>query len=143
MSDSPSGMSRRAAFRLEMAIIGLGVVALVLIFQPVSLPLFSVGCGLVVLAGLVINLLPMAQPGVPARSVTFAAVLVAMIFCIVLLVSIGAAHLYGAAFLKPPAVSTTPTPPAAPFWGQPLVWGLAAVAAVLAGLVTLMSRRSP
>jgi hypothetical protein len=61
---------------------------------------------------------------------------VAMIFCIVLLVSISAAHLYGVFFLKPPDPNTQmgkiqlATPP---FWMQPLVWGIAAVAVVLAG----------
>ena len=65
------------------------------------------------------------------------AMVVAMIFCIVLLVAIVAAHLYGVFFLKPPDPNTMPgkvqlaTPP---FWLQPLVWGIAAAAAVLAGL---------
>ncbi len=68
MSDeSQTGMSPRGALRLELFIIGLGLFALVLIFQPFSLTLFAIGSGLVVLAGLVNNLLPLAQPGVPDR----------------------------------------------------------------------------
>jgi len=68
---------------------------------------------------------------------------VAMIFCIVLLISIGAAHLYGAFFLKPPDPNTLAgkvqlgTPP---FWRQPLVWGIAAVAVVLAGAITALNK---
>ena len=58
------------------------------------------------MAGLINNLLPLAQPGVPARSVLKAAMIVAMIFCIVLLVAIFAAHLYGVFFLKPPDPNT-------------------------------------
>ena len=73
-----------------------------MIFQPFNISLFAIGCVLVVLAALINNLLPLAQPGVPARSVVTAAMVVAMIFCIVLLVSIFAAHLYGVFFLKPP-----------------------------------------
>ncbi len=96
----------RCALRLEYFIIGLGIFALVLIFQPFSLTLFAIGSGLVVLAGLVNNLLPLAQPGVPVRSVVTVALVVAMIFCIVLLVSITAAHLYGVFFLKPPDPNT-------------------------------------
>ena len=77
MSDSnPTGMSVKAATRLEYAIISLGLIALVLIFQPFSLSLFSVGCGLVVLAGLINNLLPLCEPGVPARSVVKVALIV-------------------------------------------------------------------
>jgi hypothetical protein len=137
------GMSREAALRLEYFIIGLGVFALVLIFQPFSVSLFVVGGVLVVFAGLANNLLPLARPGVRVKNVVTVAMVVAMVFCIVLLVSIAAAHLYGAFFLKPPDPNTVAgkmqlgTPP---FWLQPLVWGIAAVAVVLAGLVTAMSR---
>ncbi len=84
----PEGMGPQAALRLEYAIIALGIVALILIFQPFSVTLFAIGSGLVVLAGLINNLLPLAQPGVKARSVVTIAMVVAMIFGIVLLVSI-------------------------------------------------------
>ena len=57
------GMTRQQALRLEFFIIGLGIFALILIFQPFSLTLFAVGSVLVVIAGLINNLLPMAQPG--------------------------------------------------------------------------------
>jgi hypothetical protein len=136
-------MNAASALKLEAFIIGLGLLALVLIFQPFSLTLFAVGSGLVVLAGLVNNLLPLAQPGVPARSVVTIALVVAMIFCIVLLVSIAAAHLYGVFFLKPPDPNTTAgkvalaTPP---FYMQPFVWGLAAAAGTLALLIGYMNK---
>jgi hypothetical protein len=144
MSDSPEqGMTREGALRLEFFIIGLGIFALILIFQPFSITLFAVGSILVVIAGLINNLLPMAQPGVPVRSVITVTMVVAMVFCIVLLVSIAAAHLYGVFFLKPPDPNTTSgkiqlnTPP---FWMQPLVWGIAAVTAVLAAAITAMNK---
>jgi hypothetical protein len=75
------GMSRQAALRLEYAIIALGVLALVMIFQPFSMTMFTIGSMIVVLAGLINNLLPMAQPGVKIRSVVTVAMVVAMIFC--------------------------------------------------------------
>src|SRR5690242_9232698 len=106
MSDRSSGLTSAGALRLEFFIIGLGVLALVLIFQPFSIQLFAVGAGLVVLAGLVNNLLPLAQPGVKVRTVVTVALVVAMIFCIAILVSIAAAHLYGAFFLNPPDPNT-------------------------------------
>ena len=141
--DAKAGMSARSALRLEFFIIGLGLFALVLIFQPFSLTLFAIGSGLVVLAGLVNNLLPMAQPGVPLRSVVVVALVVAMIFCIVLLVSIAAAHLYGVFFLKPPDPNTMTgraALAALPFYLQPFVWSLAVVAAGLAAIITYMNK---
>ena len=139
----PGGMTRAGALRLEYAIIGLGIFALILIFQPFSVTLFAVGSVLVVIAGLVNNLLPMAQPGVRVGSVVTVAMVVAMIFCIVLLIAIAAAHLYGVFFLAPPNPDTAAgkvqlnTPP---FWMQPLVWGIAATAAVLAALIAVTGR---
>lgn len=142
-SGGDQGMTRQGALRLEYFIIGLGVFALLLIFQPFSLQLFAIGGVLVIIAGLINNLLPLAQPGVPVRSVVTVGMVVAMIFLIIVLVAIAAAHLYGVFFLKPPDPNTTAgkvqlaTPP---FWMQPLVWGIAAVAAVLAGIITAMNR---
>jgi hypothetical protein len=102
----PRGMSPRTALRVEYAIISLGVFALALIFQPFSLALFGLGCALVVVAGLANNLLPLCQPGVPVRSVVNAGLIVADIFCIMLLVAIAAAHLYGAFFVNATAPDT-------------------------------------
>ena len=145
MSDATErGMTPQAAWRLEAFIIGLGIFALILIFQPFSLTLFAVGSGLVVLAALINNLLPLAEPGVPPRTVVLVGLIVAMIFCIVVLVAIAAAHFYGVLFLRPPDPNTTAgkvmlaTPP---FYLQPFVWSLAAVAAVLAGIIAMMSSR--
>lgn len=141
--DVKNGMSARSALRLEFFIIGLGLFALVLIFQPFSLTLFAIGSGLVVLAGLANNLLPMAQPGVPPRAVVKVALVVAMIFCIVLLIAITAAHLYGVFFLKPPDPNTITgraALAAPPFYLQPFVWSLAAVAVGLAAVITYMNK---
>jgi hypothetical protein len=96
MSEVPApGMKPGTARALEYTIIGIGVAALLLIFQPFSLALFGIGCGLVVFAGLANNLLPLAQPGVPVSSVIRAAVIVAILFLVVTGLSIGAAILYG------------------------------------------------
>ena len=142
-NNDQSGMSPAAALRLEFFIIGLGLFALILIFQPFSLTLFAIGSGLVVLAGLINNLLPLAQPGVPARSVVTVGMVVAMVFCIVLLVSITAAHLYGVFFLRPPDPNTAmgkvqlATPP---FYMQPLVWSIAGIAIFLAAIITARTK---
>ena len=102
MTQDKGGMTAAGALRLEYFIIGLGIFALILIFQPFSVSLFAIGGIIVVIAGLMNNLLPLAQPGVKVRSVVTVGMVVLMIFCIVLLIAITAAHLYGVFFLKPP-----------------------------------------
>lgn len=147
MSDSTQsnrGMGPVAALRLEYAIIGLGILALLLIFQPFSITLFTIGCIMVVLAGLINNLLPLAQPSVAVRSVVKIAMVVAMIFCITLLVSIFAAYLYGVFFLNPPDPNTVMGKAqlnAKPWYLHSFTWSIAVVAVVLAGLITLTNRR--
>jgi len=133
-------MTARQARRIEFGVIGLGVLALIMIFQPFSLVVFSVGCGLVVLAALVNNVLPFAQPGLPLRGVLFAGAVVALVFCLALLISIAAAALYGVVFLTPPTAPSL-VPPAPPFWQHPMIWVLAVVAAVFAVLVRGLARK--
>ncbi len=138
-------MSPAAARQLEYMIIGLGVLALVADLPALQHLRFSPSAAaLSCWRALINNLLPLAQPGVPVRSVVTAALVVAMIFCIVLLVSIFAAHLYGVFFLKPPNPNTVTGKiqlNATPWYMHHFTWTIAAIAAVLAGLVTLQSRR--
>ncbi|MGK9167684.1 hypothetical protein KXR53_15370 [Inquilinus limosus] len=137
------GLSPAAARRLEYAIIGLGVAALLLIFQPFEIALFTAGGVIVVLAALANNLLPLAQPGVPKRSVVKAAMIVAMIFCLVLLVAILAAYLYGLFFLKPPDPNTLSGKAqlsAKPWYMHGFTWTVAIIACVLAGALMLQGR---
>ena len=147
MSDeirAKEGMGAATALKLEYAIIGLGVLALLMIFQPFSITLFTTGSMLVVLAGLINNLLPLAQPDVPKRAVLKAAMIVAMIFCITLLVAIFAASLYGVFFLNPPDPNTVMGKAqlaAKPWYMHSFTWTIAVIAVVLAGLITLTNRR--
>jgi Na+/proline symporter len=122
------GMSPAIAQRLEWALIGLGILALALIFQPFSLALFGVGCALVVFAGLANNLLPLCQPGT--------SVIVALAFFVIMLISITAAYLYGVFFVTAVAPDTSE-----PFYRQPFVWGVAALAVAFAALLTSLLRR--
>jgi hypothetical protein len=98
----------------------------------------------VVVAALANNLLLLARPGVPARSVVRAAMAVAMIFCIVLLASIGAAYLYGLLFLRPPDPGTMAGRiqlNATPWYMHGFTWTVAAVACVLACLLAWQGGR--
>jgi hypothetical protein len=143
-TEPKTGMGARAALRMEYAIIGLGILALVLIFQPFSLGIFAFGGVLVVIAGLVNNLLPLARSDVSASSVVKIAMVVAMIFCIVLLLSIIAAWAYGALFLAPPDPNTAGGKAmlrATPFYMHSFTWTVAAIGAALAALIALTSRR--
>ena len=88
-------MSEAQARTAEGLIIALCLLALFAIFQPFSLTLFSIGCGLVVLGGLAFNLVPLCQPGRPARDLWKAAVVIAIVFVVVLLLALGSAWLYG------------------------------------------------
>jgi len=138
------GMSAGTAKRLEFAIIGLGVLALLMIFQPFHITFFAIGAVLVVAAGLANNLLPLAQPGVPVRSVVKIAMVVALTFCIVLLVAIYAAYLYGLFFLRPPDPDTLSGKAqlnALPWYKHGFTWTIAAIAAILVSLITFMNRR--
>ena len=45
--------------------------------------------------GLVFNLVPLCQPGRPARDLWKAAVVIAIIFVVILLLALGSAYLYG------------------------------------------------
>ena len=90
-----AGMTARQAWIVEWSIIGLCILALVLVFQPFWLPLYSVGAGLVVLAGLAFNLVPLCRPGVPAKALIRAGFIVLILLLVVAALAIGAAYLYG------------------------------------------------
>lgn len=91
---STAGMSVRQAKAIEYAIVAVSVLSLVLLFQPFSLPLYSIGAGLVVLAGLAFNLVPLCTPGRPLASLIKAAVMIVIIFFVVAALSMGAVELY-------------------------------------------------
>jgi len=87
-------MSARLARRIELVIVAGSALALALVFQPFSLDLYSVGAGLVVLAGLAFNLVPLCTPGRPLRSLIKAALIILVIFVVVLAIALGSAMLY-------------------------------------------------
>lgn len=96
------GMSLRQARTLEYGIVGASLLALVLIFQPFSLQLFTLGAAAIVLVGLAFNLVPLAQPGKSWRSLLIATIVIVVAFAIVTLLALGMAELYGY-YVTPPA----------------------------------------
>lgn len=87
-------MTASQAKLIEYGIIGLCVVALLMIFQPFTLTLYSIGAGLVVLGGLAFNLIPFCREGVPFRKLINVALIVMAILGIAVLLGIGTSYLY-------------------------------------------------
>lgn len=105
MSDTRAtqpGMSARTAAAIEHTIIGIGLLSLVLIFQPFSLALYSVGCGLVVLAALAFNLVPLCEKGRALKSLATAGVIVLVLLFVIVGLAILSAWLYGVYFVQRP-----------------------------------------
>lgn len=89
-----AGLTRAQAKTVEYTIIAFCLFALVSIFQPFSMTLFSIGCGLIIFAGLAFNLVPLCEPGVTVRSLVKAAGIILLILAIVALIGMGTAQLY-------------------------------------------------
>jgi hypothetical protein len=84
----------RQARTLEYAIVGASILALVMIFQPFSLELFTLGAAAIVIVGLAFNLVPMCQPGKALRSLGIGIFVIVVSFGVVTLLSLGMAELY-------------------------------------------------
>jgi hypothetical protein len=91
---STAGMSVRQAKTIEYSIVAVSVLSLVLLFQPFSLALYSIGAGLVVFAGLAFNLVPLCTPGRTVASLIRAAVIIVVILFVVAALSMGSVELY-------------------------------------------------
>lgn len=87
-------MSANQAKMVEYGIIGLCVIALLFIFQPFALPLFSIGAGLVVLGGLAFNLIPFCREGVPAGKLVKVGLIVLAVLTVAIALGIGTGYLY-------------------------------------------------
>lgn len=87
-------MTVRQAKTVEYSIIAVSILSLVLLFQPLSLQLYSVGAGLVVFSGLAFNLVPLCRPGRTVGSLARAAVIIVVAFIVVSALALGSALLY-------------------------------------------------
>lgn len=90
-----SGMTRKQAKRLELGIVAMSLISLVMIFQPFSITLFSLGAVMVFISGLAFNLIPVCVEGKPFSAVVKTAGIVVVVFCVVLMLSFGSAYMYG------------------------------------------------
>jgi len=87
-------MTASQARIVEFGIIGLCVIALILIFQPFALPLYSIGAGLVVLGGLAFNLIPFCREGIPGRKLLKVSLIVFAVLAAAFALGIATGYLY-------------------------------------------------
>lgn len=87
-------MTATQAKWLERSIISLCIVSILMIFQPFSMKLFSIGCVLVVVGALLFNLVPFCRPGVSFRQIGKVALIVLIVLFVAALLGIGTAFLY-------------------------------------------------
>jgi hypothetical protein len=88
------GMTPGQAKTVEQAIVAMSITALIFLFQPLSLPFYSLGAGVVVFAGLAFNLVPLCTPGRPVSSLIKGAIVILLIFAVITLLALGSAKLY-------------------------------------------------
>jgi hypothetical protein len=87
-------MTNFQAKLIERSIIGLCVVSSLMIFQPYSLTLFSIGCVTVIISALAFNLVPFCREGVTFRALMKVVMIVLIILGIAAALGIGTAFLY-------------------------------------------------
>ena len=78
----------------ERCIIGLCVASILMIFQPFSLTLFSIGSVTVVIGALAFNLVPFCREGVPAQKLLRVSLIVLAVLGAAAALGIGTAFLY-------------------------------------------------
>jgi len=87
-------MTAIQAKMLERSIILLCVISIVMIFQPFSMQLFSIGCVMVVIGALLFNLIPFCRPGVTLKQIGKVILIVLAVLVVAALLGIGTAFLY-------------------------------------------------
>lgn len=87
-------MTALQAKLLERSIILLCVASIVMIFQPFSMSLYSIGCVLVIVGALLFNLVPFCREGVTGKEIGKVIMIVLIVLAIAALLGIGTAFLY-------------------------------------------------
>ncbi len=95
IENPPKALGAAKAKLAENLIIGTGLLALFLIFQPFSITLFGIGCALVVFSGLANNLLPVCKAEKTWKDMARTAMIIGIIFSVVLTFALSSAYLYG------------------------------------------------
>ena len=87
-------MTATQAKWLERSIISLCIISILMIFQPFSMQLFTIGCILVVIGALLFNLIPFCRPGVSFKQIRKVILIILIILVVAALLGIGTAFLY-------------------------------------------------
>lgn len=87
-------MTASQAKFVEYSIIGLCILALLMIFQPINMVFYSIGAALVVLGGLAFNLIPFCREGVPLAKLGKVALIVLAVLAAAVILGIATGYLY-------------------------------------------------
>ncbi|NND90335.1 MAG: hypothetical protein HKN42_05670 [Granulosicoccus sp.] len=87
-------MTATQAKWLERSIISLCIVSILMIFQPFSMQLFTIGCILVVIGALLFNLVPFCRPGVSFAQLRKVIYIILIVLVVAAMLGIGTAFLY-------------------------------------------------
>ena len=99
MTEQSKALSKKQAKTLRMCILALCVISLICIFQPFSLALFTMGSIGVILGGLIFNVMPFCQEGVPIKTIIKTALTIAYILIGFIAIASLVSYLYIIAFL--------------------------------------------
>lgn len=87
-------MTATQAKWLERSIISLCVISVVMIFQPFSMQLFTIGCVLVVIGALLFNIVPFCRAGVSGKQIRKVLLIILIVLVVAALLGIGTAFMY-------------------------------------------------
>ena len=91
---STLSLSAKSARFWRGVVLTMSVGSLVMVFQPFSMMVFALGCGLAFVSALVFNLMPFLQTGGEVRQVGKAALIILIAFGVMFALAILATHGY-------------------------------------------------
>lgn len=89
-----STLTARSAKLWRGIVLAMSIGSLVMVFQPFSMMVFALGCGLAFVSALVFNLMPFLQAGGEVRQVGRAAVIIIIAFFVMFALAILATYGY-------------------------------------------------
>lgn len=87
-------LSAKSARNWRGVVLAMSIGSLIMVFQPYSLTVFALGCGLAFVSALVFNLMPFLNTGAQAREVGKAALIIVIAFGVMFALAILAAYGY-------------------------------------------------
>ena len=89
-----STLTAKSARHWRGVILALSIGSLFMVFQPFSMPVFAIGCGLAFISALAFNLMPFLQAGGEVRRIRKAALIILIAFGLMFALAILATYGY-------------------------------------------------